>query len=263
MKESIKNILDPLFKFTIAVYEIAEMTWKASTSLLFRPVYLSEIIDQMNKIGVGSLAIVLLTSFFTGMILAFQSGVAMAIFGAKMYVGTVISLSMVLELGPMLAAIVITGRVGAGIAAELGSMKVTEQIDAMRALATDPIKKLVSTRLVAGFIMIPALTFIGDFMGILGGAYVAIYQMGIPMAIYNRSIVQMLYMEFLIIGLVKPFVFSIIIVMIASWCGLSTKGGTEGVGKSTTNSVVISSILILVSDYFLNILLFWILGISF
>ncbi len=217
----------------------------------------------MQRLGVGSLAIVLLTSFFTGMILAFQSGVAMAMFGAKMYVGTVVSLSMVLELGPMLAAIVITGRVGAGIAAELGSMKVTEQIDAMRALATDPIKKLVSTRLVAGFIMIPALTFIGDFMGILGGGYVAIYQMSISPAIYQRTVIQMLYMEFLAIGAIKPFVFSVIIVMVGSWCGLTTKGGTEGVGKATTNSVVISSILILVSDYFLNILLFWILGITF
>ncbi|MFP4458303.1 MAG: MlaE family ABC transporter permease [Candidatus Zixiibacteriota bacterium] len=263
MMNALNKTLHGFKKFSIDVYDFFELSFKAFIGLFFKPLYFKDILYQMQFIGVGSLPIVALTSFFTGMILALQSGVAMAVFGAKMYVGTVVSLSIVLELGPMLTAIVVAGRVGASIAAELGSMKVTEQIDAMRAMATDPIKKLVTTRLIAGLIMIPALTFIGDFLGIMGGAFVAINQLGLIYNTYIKTVFDMLSMDFLFIGFVKPFFFSTIIILVASYTGLNTKGGTEGVGKSTTNSVVISSILILVSDYFLNIFLFWILGVSY
>ena len=246
----------------IDVYDLFELSLKAFRGFVSRPFYLKEVIYQMQDIGLGSLLIVLLTSFVTGMILALMSGLAMARFGAKMYVGTVVSLTMVLELGPVLTGIVVAGRVGAGIAAELGSMKVTEQIDAMRALATDPIRKLVSTRLLAGLVMIPALVVVADIMGILGGLFVAVMQLGVNSVIYRKTVIEALNIDFLRIGLIKPFFFAAIIVLIGCFTGLTTSGGTAGVGRATTKSVVISSILIIVSDYFLTQLLIWILDVT-
>lgn len=263
METETKTFLSKTKSTALYVYDFTELSFRAFIGLFLKPLYLKEVVHQMQIIGVASLPIVALTSFFTGMILALQSGVAMAVFGAKMYVGTVVTLSIVLELGPMLTAIVVSGRVGAAIAAELGSMRVTEQIDAMKAMATDPVKKLVTTRLIAGIVMIPVLTYIGDLVGIMGGALVAVHQLDIVYSVYVKTVLDMLYMEFVIIGLVKPFFFAVIIILVACHTGLSTTGGTEGVGRATTNSVVITTILILVSDYFLNVLLFWILGISY
>ena len=245
----------------IDVHDFFALGLRAFWGLLSRPFYFQETVYQMQDIGLGSLPIVLLASFVTGMILSLMSGLAMARFGAKMYVGTIVSLAMVLEMGPVLTGIIVAGRVGAGIAAELGSMKVTEQIDAMRALATDPIRKLVSTRLLAGLVMIPALVVVADIMGILGGLFVAIMQLNVNAMIYRKTVIEALNIDFLRIGMIKPFFFAAIIVLIGCFTGLKTSGGTEGVGKSTTNSVVISSILILVSDYFLTQLLIWILDV--
>ncbi len=223
------------------------------------PTYAHEIIDQMYFIGVQSLPIVALTSFFTGMILVLQTGHEMAVFGAKMYVGTLVSLSLIRELGPVLTAVVVAGRVGAGIAAELGSMKVTEQIDALRAMGTDPVKKLVTTRFIAGTVVIPALSVLADAVGLMGGLFIATATFGISPTFYWKTVFEPLTLDDVIMGIVKPFVFGIMVIWVACYTGLSTEGGTEGVGRSTTMAVVVASVMILVGDYFVTQLLIWIL----
>jgi phospholipid/cholesterol/gamma-HCH transport system permease protein len=242
-------MIDQFLRFLVHLYRIHGLLVRAVASIFRRPLYLETILEQMDAVGVRSLTIVGLTSFFTGMVLALQSGHEMAVYGAKMYVGTLVSLSLVRELGPVLTALVVAGRVGAGIAAELGSMAVTEQIDAMRALATDPVKKLVSTRLVATTLMLPILTIMADLFGILGGWFIAISNLGIPGSFYRRTALYYLTFDDLFIGLVKPVVFGAVIALVACYIGLNTTGGTQGVGRSTTQSVVTSSILIFLLDF--------------
>ncbi|HYU52143.1 MAG TPA: ABC transporter permease, partial [Gemmatimonadaceae bacterium] len=226
-----------------------------------KPFYAADLFQQMDNIGVGSLGIVLLTGFFTGMVLALQTSVQLTTFGATDYIGTLVTGSMIRELGPVLAGLMVAGRVGSGIAAQLGSMRVTEQIDALNTLGTDPIKKLVTPRVLAALIMLPVLTIINDFVGILGGNVIAKYYLGKPASLYWRTVYeQMLTNGFtfhyipndFIQGLVKPFVFGGIISTVACYNGLNTTGGTEGVGVATTRTVVAASILILVTDYFLT-----------
>ncbi|MCD6594519.1 ABC transporter permease [bacterium] len=252
--------MNAISKFFGDIADFFALGFKVMGGIFTRPLYISETFDQMYLIGVQSLPIVALTSFFTGMILSLQSGHEMAIFGAKMYVGTLVSLSIVRELGPVLTGLVVAGRVGAGIAAELGSMKVTEQIDALRAMGTDPVKKLVSTRFFAGLIVIPALTVLGDGLGILGGLFVANSTFGISPQFFWKTVIDALGINDITMGIIKPFIFAILIIWVACFMGLRTTGGTEGVGKSTTQTVVVSSILILVGDFFVTQILIWILG---
>jgi phospholipid/cholesterol/gamma-HCH transport system permease protein len=226
-----------------------------------RPFYGQDLIQQMDEIGVKSLGIVLLTGFFTGMVLALQSSVQLATFGATMYIGRLVAGSMIRELGPVLAGLMVAGRVGSGIAAQLGSMRVTEQIDALNTLGTDPIKKLVTPRVLAALIMMPILTIINDFVGILGGNLISTLMVGIPTRLYWRTVweqiaaggftLRIIPNDF-IQGIVKPFVFGGIISITACYFGMNTTGGTEGVGQSTTRTVVLSSIMILIVDYFLT-----------
>jgi phospholipid/cholesterol/gamma-HCH transport system permease protein len=236
--------------------------------IFVRPFYFGDIVDQMDVMGVGSLGIVLLTGFFTGMVLALQSANAMQTFGATLFVGRLVTASMVRELGPVLAGLTVAGRVGSGIAAELGSMKVTEQIDALNTLGTDPIKKLVTPRLVALVIMMPVLTVINDVVGIVGGSIIGSLVVGIPTGVYWRTVWQQIASDGFVLrfipedfvqGLTKPILFGAIIAMSGCYYGLSTTGGTEGVGESTTRTVVASSIGILVVDYFITQLLLSIL----
>lgn len=248
-------------RFFIGVTEFFELGFRALFSLWLPPYYPKDVINHMYSIGVQSIPIVAMSAFFTGMVLALQTGHEMAIFGAKMYVGTLVSFSLIRELGPVLTGLVIAGRVGAGTAAELGSMKVTEQIDAIKAIGVDPIKKLVVTRVVAGFFVIPALTTFAIALGLFGGLFVSNAVLGIPSQFYWKTVFQYLTIDDLIMGMVKPFVFGVIIIWIACYCGFATKGGTEGVGRATTNSVVLSSIIIIIGDYFLNQILIWILRI--
>ena len=248
-------------KFFFSVADFFELGWKVIRSLFYPPYYIEDTINQMYVIGVESFLIVGLTSFFTGMILALQTGHEMAVFGAKMYVGALVSLSLVRELGPVLTGVVVAGRVGAGIAAELVSMKVTEQIDALRATGTDPIKKLVTTRFLAGLVVVPALAVLADGLGILGGLFIANATFGISPQFFWKTAKEALDMNDLIMGIVKPFVFGALLIWVACYKGLTTEGGTEGVGKSTTQSVVISSIIILIGDYFVTQVLIWILNI--
>jgi phospholipid/cholesterol/gamma-HCH transport system permease protein len=229
-----------------------------------RPFYRADVIQQMDSIGVQSLPIVLLTGFFTGMVLALQASVPLRTFGATMYVGRLVAASMIRELGPVLAGLMVAGRVGSGIAAQIGSMRVTEQIDALNTLGTDPIRKLVTPRLLAALIMVPTLTVISDFAGVLGGNVIASAYVGIPTSLYWRTIWEQIagggfIFKYIpndfIHGLTKPFIFGGIISLVACNFGLKTSGGTEGVGVATTRTVVTASILILVVDYFITQLL--------
>jgi phospholipid/cholesterol/gamma-HCH transport system permease protein len=225
-------------------------------------------VQQMDVMGVQSLGIVVLTGLFTGMVLALQSSVQMKQFGATQYIGQLVSASMIRELGPVLAGLMVAGRVGSGIAAQLGSMKVTEQIDALNTLGTDPIKKLVTPRLLAAIIMMPMLTIIADLVGILGGNLIAELYVQLPTSFYWQSVwkqiaaggfaLRYIPNDF-IMGLSKPIVFGAIIAITGCYFGLATSGGTEGVGQSTTRTVVTASVLILVTDYFITQILLTVL----
>ena len=241
--------------FVLAVYEVQEASLLAARAFggaLTRPFYVRDTIRQMDIIGVGSLVIVMLTGFFTGGVLALQTGVVLKQYGVLNYTGQLVMTSMVRSLGPVLTALMLSGRVGSGIAAELGSMVVTEQIDALRALGTSPVKKLVWPRLAALLVMTPALTILCDIIGAVGGWVVATSLMGIPSQTYINSAKEALTYNDLFGGVVKPIVFGLIIAIVGCRCGLRTYGGTVGVGRSTTQSVVTASILVIAADFFLS-----------
>ncbi len=214
---------------------------------IFRsPHYADDVFFQMDAIGVGSLPIVMMIGFVSGVILAMQMARALQTYGAESEVGKIVSVSLVRELGPLLTALLVAGRNSSGIASELGSMKVTEQIDAMRALGTDPLQKLVTPRLIATAFVLPLLTVIADFIGLIGGGLIAHYFLSIPAGQYWSSSWQILEYNDLAQGLLKPFVFAIIIAMVGCFYGLRTTGGTQGVGRSTTTAVVVADIWIFV-----------------
>ena len=203
---------------------------------------------QMDSIGVGSLPIVALIGAFSGIVMTLQMSRALATYGATSETGQVVSISIVRELGPVLTALLIAGRNASGIASELGSMKVTEQIDAMRALGTDPIQKLVVPRLLATSFMQPLLTAIADFVGLLGGLLIAVTVIGNTANQYWSSAINILQLNDMVQGLVKPFVFAIIISLVGCFYGMRTSGGTQGVGLATTKAVVVSSVWVFVID---------------
>ncbi len=220
------------------------------------PYEIRNIVRQMLEIGVNSLPVVLITAVFTGMVLALQSYTGFKRFGAEGLVGTVVALSMTRELGPVLAALIVTGRAGAAIAAELGTMRVTEQIDALETMATDPVKYLIVPRFLSGIIMLPALTVITDIVGIIGGYLVSVVLLGVNAVSYMRSSWDYLQAEDIYSGLIKACFFGAAFTIISCYKGFYTKGGAEGVGRATTGAVVYSSMTILVSDYFLSAWLF-------
>lgn len=241
--------------FLETIYELQESTLllgRAFRRSISKPYYFRDIIQQMDNIGVGSMVIIVLTGFFTGAILALQTSTALKTFGATGVTGTLVMTSLVREMGPVLASLMLAGRVGSAIAAELGSMVVSEQVDAMRALGTDPVKKLVWPRLLALLIMTPALTLVADLVGTVGGWVVATSLMNVASSVYISSAKDALTYNDIIGGLVKPAVFGIIIAIVSCRSGLRTSGGTVGVGLSTTRAVVMSDILILVADFFLG-----------
>ena len=220
-----------------------------------RPFYFRDVVEQFEQIGIGSLTVVVLTGFFTGAVLALQTGITLDQFGARPFVGRLISASMIKELGPVLTGLMLAGRIGSGIAAELGSMVVTDQINALRALGTDPIRKLVVPRVLAGFFMAPVLTVIANTVGIIGGWLIAVSQLRVASSVYWSSIIDGLYMDDAIMGLVKPFCLGYVIVTIGCHVGLRTKGGTQGVGRATTAAVVAASVAVIAVDFFVTRLL--------
>jgi phospholipid/cholesterol/gamma-HCH transport system permease protein len=233
----------------LEVQEYVSMLGKVCRALVTRPFYLRDVFEQFDAIGVGSLTVVLLTGMFTGMVLALQSGITLDMFGARSMVGRLVSASMVKELGPVLTGLMVAGRVGSGIAAELGSMVVTEQIAALRALGTDPIRKLVLPRILAGVLMVPLLTVVSGGIGMVGAWIVTVFQLKVASSVYWNSVVTGLYIQDVWMGLIKPFFIGFAIVSIGCHVGLRTKGGTQGVGRSTTNAVVASSVAVIVVDF--------------
>ena len=221
-------------------------------ALFRRPQYWRDTFVQMDAIGVQSVLIVTLTGVFTGMVLALQSSVQLSRFGASLFVGQLVAASVIRELGPVLTALMVAGRVGSGIAAELGSMRVGEQIDALEAMGTDPIKKLVKPRVIAGVAMLPTLTIATDFIAIIGGHLIAWTMLHQGASTYWNAVWSGLYMSDLVTGIMKPFVFGFVITTIACYMGLRTSGGTEGVGRATTQAVVLSSVFILATDFFMT-----------
>lgn len=239
----------------LELQEYLLMVGKAGRAAVTRPFYFRDIVEQFDAIGVGSMTVVLLTGMFTGMVLALQSGLTLDMFGARSMVGRLVSASMVKELGPVLTALMVAGRVGSGIAAELGSMMVTDQIAALRALGTDPIRKLVLPRILAGLIMVPFLTCISVAVGLFGAWLITVTQLKVDSGVYWNSVVAGLYIQDVWMGLIKPFFLGFAIVSIGCHVGLRTKGGTQGVGRATTNAVVASSVAVIAVDYFVTQLL--------
>ena len=246
--EWIKNAL-------LEVQEYFRLVGHVGRTLVTRPFYGRDVVEQLDKIGIGSLTDVVLTGLFTGMVLALQSGTTLDQFGARSMVGRLVSASMVKELGPVLTALMVTGRVGSGIAAELGSMMVTDQIAALRALGTDPIRKLVLPRVIAGTVMVPILTVIASGVGILGGMIISVTQLKVAASIYWSNVVEGLFMEDIWMGLIKPVVLGFALVTIGCHVGMRARGGTQGVGCATTNAVVSGSVVVLVLDFLVTKLL--------
>ena len=244
----------------LAIQDYAMLAGRAMGNLFQRPLYLGDMMQQADLIGFGSLPIVVLTGFFTGAVLAVNSAATLGRFGSLSLIGQLVSISMVRELGPVLTGLMVTGRNASGMASELGSMVVTEQIDAMRALGTDPIKKLVTPRLFATVIMLFFLTIISDLMGLIGGNFVSTLMLGLNSREYWTSAWQTLVFSDVFTGLIKPVIFGFIIASVGCYYGISAKGGTQGVGRATTQAVVAASVLILVVDFFVTRLLYVLLG---
>jgi phospholipid/cholesterol/gamma-HCH transport system permease protein len=219
------------------------------------PFYHRDVIEQFDLIGVGSVTVVMLTGLFTGAVLALQTGLTLDQFGARTVVGRLVSASMVKELGPVLTALMVAGRVGSGIAAELGSMVVTEQISALRALGTDPVRKLAVPRVLAGLLMVPLLTVLSAGVGMLGAWLVAVFQLRVASTVYWHSVVDGLYIQDVWMGIIKPFFLGFAIVTIGCHVGLRTTGGTQGVGRATTNAVVAAQVAVLAVNFFVTKLL--------
>lgn len=224
-------------------------------NLFRKPLYFGDMVQQADLIGVGSLPIVVLTGFFTGGVLALQTANTLERFGSITLVGQLVSTSMVRELGPVLTGLMVAGRNASGMASELGSMVVSEQIDAMRALGTDPMKKLVTPRVTATVFMLFFLSIISDLLGLTGGLMVARLILNLDARQYWSSAWQSLVFEDVFMGLVKPVLFGFIIATVGCYYGMSARGGTQGVGRATTQAVVAASVLILVTDFFITKLL--------
>ena len=262
MSKALTDAFEAPFRLlTQAVWEIQSYTFlssRAIANIFTRPIYGRDILLQMDRIGVGSLTIILLTGFFTGAVLGIQSESALRRYGAVSITGQLVSITLVRELGPVLSALMLAGRIGSGIASELGSMVVSEQIDAMRALGTDPTRRLVTPRMVATVVMLPLLTIMCNAVGLGGGWVIARYKLLLSTSQYWSDAINALQFSDIVGALFKPIVFGFIISMTGCYVGLRTHGGTEGVGRSTTQAVVSSSILIIASDFFLNNLIIYI-----
>jgi phospholipid/cholesterol/gamma-HCH transport system permease protein len=256
---SITNLLEKLgHRTTIILFEVGGVIIFLGQTLRWtfsRPFYLKNLLKQMEQIGVNSVPVVLTTAISTGMVLAYQSYTGFKRFGAETLIGTVVSLSMTRELGPVLTGLMVAGRAGASIAAELGTMKVTEQIDALSTLATNPMKYLVVPRFIASTVMMFFLTVLGMIIGITGGYFVGVKVLGTNPVTYINNSINYTEVTDIWYGLIKSLVFGAVVGIISCYKGFTTEGGAEGVGKATTGAVVVSCMLILILDYFLSALL--------
>jgi phospholipid/cholesterol/gamma-HCH transport system permease protein len=248
----IGRIGDRVLDAIASLGQFAQLAGSTARALLAPRFPWLEVLRQIDAIGARSSTIVLITAMFSGMVLALQTGIALARFGAKPYVGAVVGLSLARELGPVLTALMVGGRVGAGITAEIGAMQVTEQVDAIRSLGADPVQKLVLPRVVAATLALPLLTILADVLGVLGGLALSWVQFGIDPHFYLQTIENTVRLDDMFSGILKTFVFGWLIAMVGCFSALQTTGGTVGVGRATTRTVVAASIAVLVTDFFLT-----------
>lgn len=245
------------FVLIIEAFGRVSLLLVATFSWMVRPPYrVHEVFRQMEFVGVNSLPVVLITGAFTGMVLAIQTYYGFRMFGGESLVGVTVALSMTRELGPAITALMVTGRAGSAMAAELGTMRVTEQIDALYSMSVSPVQYLIMPRVVAGVVMLPLLTIVSDFIGIVGGYVVGVGMLNINSGIFMARIVEFVDISDIVNGLIKASVFGLILSLVGCYKGFNTSGGAAGVGRATTQSVVISSVSILISDYFLTAVMF-------
>jgi phospholipid/cholesterol/gamma-HCH transport system permease protein len=256
----IKSPTEFIKEQVLAVQEYSMLAARSIANLFDHPLYIGDIIQQADLIGVGSLPIVSLSGLFTGVVLALNSASTLQRFGSLSLIAQLVSVGMVTELGPVLTGLMVAGRNASGMASELGSMVVTEQIDAMRALGTDPTKKLVTPRVVSTVFMLFFLTIISDLLGLVGGAIVSIVMLGINSHQYWSSAWQILAFRDVFTGLIKPVLFGFIIATVGCYYGMSARGGTQGVGRATTQAVVAASVSIVMMDAFVTKLLLAVFG---
>jgi phospholipid/cholesterol/gamma-HCH transport system permease protein len=252
-RHSMAEVLIDAFKGLLS--NIQDYTYMASRSLanlLTAPRYFQDLLDQMDDIGVGSLAIVLASGFFIGAVMVLQTGSQFVRFGQTALTGDIVSLALVRELGPTLTGILVAGRVASGMASELGSMLVTEQVDAMRAMGTDPSRKLITPRVMASILVLPLLTALNDFVGLLGGCVASVFSLRLGAVEFWTRAIDALEFPDIMQGMMKPLVYGFILSTVGCYKGLTARGGTQGVGRATTQAVVVSNILIIAADVFLT-----------
>ncbi len=253
-------ILDALKQRVLAVQSYVLLSVRSLTNLFSPPLYLADTFDQMDVIGVGSLPIVLLTGFFIGAVMVLQTAAQFERFGETTLTGDVVAIALVRELGPTITGLLVAGRNASGIASELGSMLVTEQVDAMRAMGTDPTRKLVTPRVVATILMLPLLTAMADFIGLVGGYTVSHFTLRLGAVTFWTRAIHALEFSDVMQGLSKPLVFGFILSTVGCYYGLTVRGGTQGVGRATTQAVVASSVFILVANFFLTKVMLFLAG---
>jgi phospholipid/cholesterol/gamma-HCH transport system permease protein len=245
-------LLDASKQSIYKVQEYSKLSWRSLTNLATGPRYWQDTLVQMDDIGVGSLPIVLLSGFFIGAVMVLQTGAQFERFGQSSLTGDVVSLALVRELGPSITGLLVAGRCASGIASELGSMQVTEQVDAMRAMGTDPSRKLVTPRVLASLLTVPLLTTISVFVGLIGGMVASVFSLRLSAFTFWQRAIAILHVSDLMQGLSKSVVYGFILATVGCYQGLNVRGGTQGVGRATTQAVVVSSVMIIVADTFLT-----------
>ena len=252
-KVTVTGVLtDSAKRFVANVQDYSYLSYNSLKNLLSSPRYFQDTLDQMDDIGVGSLPIVLLSGFFIGAVMVLQTGSQFTRFGQAALTGDVVAIALVRELGPTLTGILVAGRCSSGIASELGSMLVTEQVDAMRAMGTDPSRKLVTPRVIATMLMLPLLTALNDFVGLLGGCVASVFSLRLGAVEFWTRAIKALDFADLMQGFTKPIVYGFILATIGCYKGLNVRGGTQGVGRATTQAVVVASVMIIAADLFLT-----------
>ena len=250
---SVADVLVEAFKRgVLAVQSYSELSYRALANIATSPHYFQDTLDQVDDIGVGSLPIILLSGFFIGAVMVLQTGSQFTRFGQTSLTGDVVAIALVRELGPTITGLLVAGRCASGIASELGSMLVTEQVYAMRAMGTDPSRKLVTPRVLATLITVPLLTAMTDFIGLLGGCVASVFSLRLDAVTFWRRAIDALDFGDLMQGFSKSLAFGFILATVGCYKGLTVRGGTQGVGRATTQSVVVSSVMIIVADLFLT-----------
>ena len=247
-------------EFVLRLQDFYILSVKAPLGVFRRPFYLRDTIEQMDYIGAGSMFIISLVSLFIGMALSLQISAELSEMGLKMYTGKIVGLSIIKEIGPVAIALSFAGRVGSGMASELGSMTLGHQVDILRVHGVSPLKKLVTPRVISAIVMLPVLTVIGDAISLFGGYYISVFVSHQSGYFYWSQIKEIMNFENIFTGLSKPFVFGYLISCVSCYMGLSTRGGSAGLRKATTTAVVISTILIIISDFMITRILLYVFG---